>query len=98
VRCGRKFKLSSDGGVSGSKKCKRSSGSQRLARVWNMESGGLFCVGAFGRNLASVAVKMFSHLIYFLKKFYKCCTFNAICRDNAATNCSNRRCSVLLAQ
>jgi hypothetical protein len=36
---------------------------------------------------ASVAVKMFSHLIYFIKKFYKCCTFNAICKDNAVINC-----------
>jgi hypothetical protein len=37
--------------------------------VWSgesLESGGRFCVGAFGRNLASVAVKMFPHLIYFL--------------------------------
>jgi hypothetical protein len=33
-----------------------------------VESGGLFCDGAFGRNLASVAVKMFSHSIYFIKK------------------------------
>jgi hypothetical protein len=30
-----------------------------------LESGGRFCVGAFGRNLASVAMKMFAHLIYF---------------------------------
>jgi hypothetical protein len=30
----------------------------------SLESGGRFCVGAFGRNLASVAVKMFPHLIY----------------------------------
>jgi hypothetical protein len=32
----------------------------------SLESGGRFCVGAFGRNLVSVAVKMFSHLIYVL--------------------------------
>jgi hypothetical protein len=31
-------------------------------------------------NLASVAVKMFSHLIYWKKKFYKFCTFNAIAK------------------
>jgi hypothetical protein len=49
-------------------------------------SGGRFCVGEFGRNLTSVAVKMFSHLIYFVKKFYKFCTFNAISIDNAAKN------------
>jgi hypothetical protein len=36
-----------------------------------MESGGRFCVGAFGRNLASISVKMFSHVIYFMKKCYK---------------------------
>jgi hypothetical protein len=30
--------------------------------VWR-ESGGRFCVGAFGMNFASVAVKMFSHKI-----------------------------------
>jgi hypothetical protein len=35
-----------------------------------------------GRNLASVAMKMFSHLIYFIKKFYTFCTFNMICKDN----------------
>jgi hypothetical protein len=29
----------------------------------SLESGGRFCVGVFGRNLASEAVKMFSHLI-----------------------------------
>jgi hypothetical protein len=52
-----------------------------------MESGGRFCVVAFDRNLASVAVKIFSHLIYFIKKLYKCCTFNAVCKDNAAINC-----------
>jgi hypothetical protein len=32
----------------------------------SLESSGWFCVGAFGRNLASVDVKMFSHLIYLL--------------------------------
>jgi hypothetical protein len=90
-----KMKLSSDGGDSGSKKCKRGyvgaySGvwrSLRLAEIWSLESGGRFCVGAFGRNLASLAVKMFSHLIYFKKKCYKCCNFNAICKDNAAIRC-----------
>jgi hypothetical protein len=52
----------------------------------SLESGGRFCVGAFGRNLTSVAVKMFSHLIYFIKKFYKFCIFNAIRKDNFAIN------------
>jgi hypothetical protein len=62
----------------------------------SLESGGRFCVGAFGRNLASVAVKMFSHLIYFIKKFDKFCTLNAVCRDNSAINCitvRHRKCS-----
>jgi hypothetical protein len=52
----------------------------------SLESGGRFCVGAFGRNLASVALKMFSHEIYIFKEFYKFCTFNAICKDNSARN------------
>jgi hypothetical protein len=29
----------------------------------SVELGSQFCVGAFGRNLASVAVRMFSYLI-----------------------------------
>jgi hypothetical protein len=29
-------------------------------------------VGAFGRNLASVAVKIFSYLTYFIKKLVEC--------------------------
>jgi hypothetical protein len=41
----------------------------------SLESGGRFCVGAFGRNLASIAGKMFSHVICFIDKFYKRCTF-----------------------
>jgi hypothetical protein len=53
----------------------------------SLESGGRFFVGAFGRNLALVAVKMFSHLIYFINKFYKFCTFNAIYEDDAEINC-----------
>jgi hypothetical protein len=73
----KKSKLGSDDGDSGSKKCERGYGgayselwrSLRLARVCGLESGGRFCVGAFGRNLASVAVKMFSHLIYLRRNF-----------------------------
>jgi hypothetical protein len=64
----KKFKLSSDGGDSGSNKCKRGYGGAYGGVWWSLgslESGGRFCVGAFGRNLASVAVKMFSHFIYF---------------------------------
>jgi hypothetical protein len=63
----KKLKLSSNGGDCGSKKCERGYGgaygevwrSLRLVGIWSLESGGRFCVGAFGRNLASVAVKMF---------------------------------------
>jgi hypothetical protein len=49
----------------------------------SLESCGRFCVGAFGRNLASVDLKMFSHFIYFVKKFYNFCASSAICKDNA---------------
>jgi hypothetical protein len=52
----------------------------------NLESGGKFCFDVFGRNLALVTVEMFSHK-NLIKKFYKCRTFNAICKDNAAINC-----------
>jgi hypothetical protein len=34
----------------------------------SLESVGRFCVGAFGRNLASVPVKLFSRLIYLKRK------------------------------
>jgi hypothetical protein len=57
----------------------------------SLEKGGRFCVGAFGRNLASVTMKMFSHLIYFIKKFYKFCTFNASFKHNAAINCITQK-------
>jgi hypothetical protein len=90
--------FSCDGGDSGSKKkkCKRGYGSAyggvwrclRLAGVWSLESGGRFCVGAIDRNLASVAVKMFSHSIYLREKFHKFCPFSAICKDNAAIDCT----------
>jgi hypothetical protein len=53
----------------------------------SLESGGWFCVVPFGRNLASFDAKMSTNLIYFTKKLYKFCTFNAIFKDNAAINC-----------
>jgi hypothetical protein len=53
----------------------------------SLESNGQFCVNEFGRNLASVAMKMLSHLIRFIKKFHKFCAFNVICMDDAAVNC-----------
>jgi hypothetical protein len=54
-----------------------------------MKSGGRFCVGVFGRNMATVAVKMSVHSIYVLSKFYKYCrpTSNATCKDHAAIQC-----------
>jgi hypothetical protein len=67
------------GGACGGVSVSRSGGS--------LESGGRFCVRPFGRNLSSVAVKMFPRLIYYKKKFYKVCVFNAISKDNAAINC-----------
>jgi hypothetical protein len=59
-------------------------------------SGGRFCVGAFGRNLSSVSVRMSSRVIYLKNKFYKLCSFNATCKDYCAINCINdqdKRCS-----
>jgi hypothetical protein len=58
-------------------------GLEESAFRWSLELGGRYHVGAFCRNLVSVGVKMFSHLIYVTKKCYKC-IFNTICKDNAA--------------
>jgi hypothetical protein len=52
----------------------------------SLESDGRLCVGAFDINLASAIMKMFSHLIHFIKHLYKLCTFNEICKDNIAIN------------
>jgi hypothetical protein len=52
----------------------------------SMVSGCRLCVGVLGRNLASVAMKTFTNLIWFKKNFYKC-TSNAICKNNAVINC-----------
>jgi hypothetical protein len=80
------LKLSPHGDDLDRKKCKWGY-SSTYGRVWqSLESGSWFCVGLFGRNLASVAMKMFSHSIYFIKTLYKSCTFNAICKENAAIN------------
>jgi hypothetical protein len=46
----------------------------------SLETSGYFCVDAFGRNTASVAVNIFSRLIFFKKTLYKCRTFSTICR------------------
>jgi hypothetical protein len=51
----------------------------------SLESGGRFCVGAFGRNQVSVAVEMFSHLTSFTTNFIN---FVLSLRfANAAINC-----------
>jgi hypothetical protein len=85
VRAMRK-KVKSDIGDCGTKKCRRGySGvwlGLRLVEIWSLESGGRFCVGVFGRNLASVAVKMFPHLILLFKTIRKFCTLNVICKTN----------------
>jgi hypothetical protein len=46
----------------------------------SLEPGGRFCIGEFGNNVVSVATKMFSCLIYFVKKLYKFCIFNTVCK------------------
>jgi hypothetical protein len=51
------------------------------ACVRSPESGGQFCVCAL-QSLSG-----YFHLIYFINKFYKYCTFSAIFKDNAAINC-----------
>jgi hypothetical protein len=47
----------------------------------SLESGGRYYFGEFSKNLPSVAVKVFSHLIDF-EKLNKFCTFNSICKHN----------------
>jgi hypothetical protein len=66
----KKQELISACGDSRSKKCKRGYCGTYGGVRWSLESGGRFCAGEFGRNLASVAVKMFSRLIQFIKKCY----------------------------
>lgn len=83
-------KLSSDGGSCGSKKCKRDYGevwrSLRLPGVRSLKSVCRFCVGAFG-----ISIEDFSHLVYFIKKFYKRCTFNTVFKGNAGINYTSVR-------
>lgn len=67
------LKLSSDSDDSSNKKLKQGySGaygwiwcSLRMAEVWILESRSRICIGSFGRNVTSVTVKMFLHLISF---------------------------------
>jgi hypothetical protein len=49
-------------------------------------ANGQFCIGAFGRNMASVALKLFTRLIYVISKCYRY-TLNALCKVKAAVNC-----------
>jgi hypothetical protein len=52
----------------------------------SLESGGQFCVGVFGRNLVSVAMKAFSYFIHFIKKFINF-VLSMIFAKNATVNC-----------
>jgi hypothetical protein len=83
-----KLKLSSDGIDSGSKKCKRRCGgvwrSPRLAGVRSQAVG--FVLVRLAGIWRQSPWRCFQ-IIYFTKKFYKFCTFNAIRKDNAAINC-----------
>jgi hypothetical protein len=82
----KKFKLNFCDGDSGTKKCIRGYGGLFGG---SLESGGRIFVGAFGRNLALVAMNMFSRLIYFAKTFYKSCSSSEICKINAAISYIN---------
>jgi hypothetical protein len=72
----KKLKLSSD-----TKKCQKGHGnvyggvwrSLLLTGVWNLTSGGWFGVGVSGTYLASVAVELFSCIIYSIKSFINLC-------------------------
>jgi hypothetical protein len=95
VRAMRKqSKLNSDSVGCGSKRCKQgygdACGGSGGVCIWrSLESGGRFCVCAFGRSLALVTLNIFSHLLYFIKTFYAFRAFNAICKYNAAINCNS---------
>jgi hypothetical protein len=54
-----------------------------------LEAGDRVCVGAFGRNLASVAVKTFPHLISFIKTSYTFVASEAFSKDDITINCIN---------
>jgi hypothetical protein len=73
VRCREQIKLSSDVATL----VARNANETVVAPVWGLpesafcrsvESGGRFCVGAFGRNMASVAVKI-------------CFIFHLVCKE-----------------
>jgi hypothetical protein len=52
----------------------------------SMESGGRYFVGSLGRNMASIAVNMFSHLTRFSKTFHKFSTSDVISKNDTAMN------------
>lgn len=54
---------------------------------WSLDLDIWFYVGVFGRNVASVTMKRFLHLTYFIKKFYKYHIFSVIGKDSSALNC-----------
>jgi hypothetical protein len=73
---GEKWKSCCDVGDSGSKKSKRGYGdvygvSGKVCICWEsgLELSGPFCIGVCSRNLVSVVVEKFSHLISFINKF-----------------------------
>jgi hypothetical protein len=83
----KKLKLSPDGGDSGSNKCKRGYGSAYCG-VWR-ESGvrrSILSV-AFGKNLASLATKMFFTFDLLNTEILYILYLNAIYKDNSEINC-----------
>jgi hypothetical protein len=82
------FDLCSDGGDSGITKFKRRYGwiwwNLCLEEEWNQ------AVGYISARLAGTGFirceDVCSHLIYFIERVYKCCTFYAICKDEDTVN------------
>jgi hypothetical protein len=55
-----------------------------------------FMLVRLAKNLASVSVDMFSHLIYFVNNCYKFRAFNAVCKDfHKLYYCSTQNCLFL---
>jgi hypothetical protein len=89
-----KFFISSDGGASGRKKCKRRYGrayggvwqSLRLAGVWSQAVG--FVLVRLQESGFSSRENVFTFYLLHTEIFRKLCAFSAICKDNAAINCT----------
>jgi hypothetical protein len=47
----------------------------------SLATGGRLRVGGSGKNVANITVKMSSHPIYLIQKFYKLNAFYEICKD-----------------